>query len=69
MFRPVHQVAAPVGRQTALFSPNRQQPGGGNAGRSLPSSVTTWFTALQAVQDVATPEYLWKGTKTVLLEV
>jgi len=31
--------------------------------------VTNRITALEAAQDDVTPEDLWKGTKTVLLEV
>jgi len=31
--------------------------------------VTNRFTELEAAQDEVTPEDLWKGTKTVLLEV
>jgi len=31
--------------------------------------VTNSFTALEAAQNEVTPEDLWKGTKTVLLEV
>ena len=31
--------------------------------------MTNRFTALEAAQDEVTPEHLWKGTKTVLLEV
>jgi len=31
--------------------------------------VTNRFTALEAAQNEVTPEDLWKGTKTVLLEV
>jgi len=31
--------------------------------------MTNRFTALEAAQDEETPEHLWKGTKTVLLEV
>jgi len=31
--------------------------------------VTNRFTALEAAQDDVTPEDLWRGTKTVLLEV
>jgi len=31
--------------------------------------VTNRFTALKAAQNGVTPEDLWKGTKTVLLEV
>jgi len=33
------------------------------------AEVTNRFTALEAAQDEVTPEDLWKGTKTVLLEV
>ena len=33
------------------------------------TEVTNRFTALEAVQNKVTPEDLWKGTKTVLLEV
>ena len=33
------------------------------------AEVTNRFTALEAAQNEATPEDLWKGTKTVLLEV
>jgi len=31
--------------------------------------VTNRFAALEAAHDEVTPEDLWKGTKTVLLEV
>ena len=31
--------------------------------------MTNRFTALEAAQNEVTPEDLWKGTKTVLLEV
>jgi len=31
--------------------------------------VSNRFTALEAARDEVTPEDLWKGTKTVLLEV
>jgi len=33
------------------------------------AEVTNRFTALEAAQNEVTPEDLWKGTKTVLLEV
>ena len=33
------------------------------------AEVTSRFTALEAAQNVVTPEDLWKGTKTVLLEM
>jgi len=33
------------------------------------AEVTNKFTALEAAQNEVTPEDLWKGTKTVLLEV
>jgi len=33
------------------------------------AEVTNRFMALEAAQDKVTPEDLWKGTKTVLLEV
>ena len=33
------------------------------------AEVTNRFTALEAAQNEVTPEGLWKGTKTVLLEV
>ena len=33
------------------------------------AEMTDRFTALEAAQDEVTPEDLWKGTKTVLMEV
>ena len=33
------------------------------------AEVSNRFTALEAAHDEVTPEDLWKGTKTVLLEV
>jgi len=33
------------------------------------AEVTNRFTALEAAQNEVTPEDLWRGTKTVLLEV
>jgi len=33
------------------------------------AEVSNRFTALEAARDEVTPEDLWKGTKTVLLEV
>jgi len=33
------------------------------------AEVTNRFTALQVAQNEVTPDDLWKGTKTVLLEV
>jgi len=35
----------------------------------LAAEVTNKFAALEAPHDEVTPEDLWKGTKTVLLEV
>jgi len=41
----------------------------GDKAVQLTAEVTNRFTALEAAQNEVTPEDLWKGTKTVLLEV
>jgi len=42
---------------------------GGHKAVQFATEVTNRFTALEAAQNVVTPEYLWKNTNTVLLEV
>jgi len=56
-------------RQTTQHSPLNLEELKEEKAVQFAAEVSNRFTALEAAHDEVTPEDLWKGTKTVLLEV